>query len=64
MTLWARLLLYVLAGWLAARSVPADVTDILKDPAIIDEVSALLSGVVFAVSKYWHALAKRYGWPT
>lgn len=64
MTLWARLFLYVLAGWLAARSVPADVTEILKDPAVVDEVSAMFSGVVFAATKFWHTLAKKYGWQT
>lgn len=64
MTLWVRLFLYVLAGWLAARAVPSDVTELIKDPATVDEVSALASGVVFAISKSWHSIAKRYGWPT
>lgn len=64
MTLWARLFLYVLAGWLAARAVPADITEMLKDPLVVDEVSALLSGLVFAGTKYWHALAKKHGWAT
>lgn len=64
MTLWVRLFLYVLAGWLAARSVPADITEMLKDPLVIDEFSAMASGVVFAISKTWHSIAKRYGWPT
>lgn len=64
MTLWVRLFLYVLAGWLASRSVPADITEILKDPTVVDEVGALLSGLVFAGTKYWHALAKKHGWAT
>ena len=63
-TLWTRLFLYALSGWLLARGVPADITEVLKDPLIIADVNNVLAGLVFAGTKYWHHLAVKNGWPT
>jgi hypothetical protein len=63
-TLWTRLFLYALSGFLLARGLPADFADVLKDPMVIADVNTALAGAVFAATKFWHTLAKKYGWAT
>lgn len=62
--LWTRLFLYVLAGWLVGRGMPADMADVFKDPAIVADINTALGGAIFAITKYWHTLAQKHGWTT
>lgn len=66
MTVWIRIALYVVAGWLFGSGlIGEEVKDILTtDPAVVDSLNVLVSAGVFALAAGWRRLAKRYGWAT
>jgi len=61
---FARILLFVLSGWLTARGMPADLSYVLYDPAVTIGVEALVGIALGAVTFGFWRLAKRLGWRT
>lgn len=62
---FARIGLYVLAGWLEARGFPPDVARIISnDPAILEVAATGLSMLIAAIGLAWWRIAKRRGWST
>lgn len=66
MTVWIRIALYLVAGWLYGSGLIGDeVKDILtNDPAVIESLNVLIAAAVFGIATGWRYLAKRYGWST
>lgn len=66
MTVWIRIALYMIAGWLygsgyIGEEVKSLITD---DPAVAASIEFGISALVAAVPLYWRRAAKRYGWAT
>lgn len=66
MTVWIRILLYVLAGWLYGSGyIGAEVRNLLTDdPRVVATLEPLVSSLVFAIAAAWWKWAKRKGWAT
>ena len=62
----ARILLRVGVGYLIAKAIltPDDGNMLVSDPDAAMLVELALSGLVWAVTESWYALAKRFGWAT
>ena len=66
MTVWIRIALYVIAGWLYGSGyIGAEVKNLITDdPTVIATVEQLVSGLVFVVNVAWWKIAQRRGWAT
>jgi hypothetical protein len=66
MTVWIRIGLYILAGWLASSGLIGDEVKgiITTDPAVADSINLAVSAVIACGSVLWWKLAKRMGWKT
>jgi len=66
MTVWIRIALYVIAGWLYGSGyIGAEVKSLITDdPAVAAAIEQLVSGLVFTLSVAWWKRAKRKGWAT
>ncbi|MAU21104.1 MAG: hypothetical protein CMH13_11295 [Martelella sp.] len=66
MTVYVRILLYIVAGWmLSSGLINKEVERIITtDPVIATGVQALLGSAVALATGYWWKLAKRFGWKT
>lgn len=66
MTVWLRILLYIVAGWLYGAGYIGDevkrlVTD---DPAVAASIEAGISAAIASIPVAWWRWAKRKGWAT
>jgi len=66
MTVWIRIALYIIAGWLygsgyIGEEVKSLITD---DPQVVMSIEAGVSLLISAVPVVWWKLAHRFGWPT
>jgi hypothetical protein len=66
MTVWIRIGLYALAGWLAGSGyIGEEVRSIITtDPAVATGIQTALAALVGAVALQWRRLALRWGWST
>lgn len=64
MGVFARILLRVVAGFMIARGLPADLVDIMDEPDIAIGVEAALGAALWAVTEGFYWAAKRFGWRT
>lgn len=66
MTVWIRIALYAVAGWLFGSGlIGEEVRDILTtDPAVVDSINFIVSAGVFGIAAGWRWMAKRFGWAT
>lgn len=66
MTVWIRIALYLVAGWLFGSGwISEEVRDILTtDPAVLESLNILAAATAFGIAAGWRWLAKRYGWAT
>lgn len=66
MTVWVRIALYMLAGWLYGKGlIGAEVqTIVTTDPTVAGTIEALIAGVIGGLPVLWWRLAKRWGWST
>lgn len=66
MTVWIRIALYLLAGWLyGAGYIGDEVKRILTDdPAVVSSVEAVIFAAISALPVAWWQWAKRRGWAT
>ncbi|GMB81231.1 MULTISPECIES: Pam3-gp28 family putative phage holin [Shinella] len=66
MTVWLRILLYVVAGWLYGSGYIGDeVKELLTtDPAVAASIEAGISAAIASVPIAWWQWAKRKGWAT
>ncbi|MGX5723389.1 Pam3-gp28 family putative phage holin [Shinella zoogloeoides] len=66
MTVWLRILLYVVAGWLYGSGYIGDeVKEFLTtDPAVAASIEAGISAAIASVPIAWWQWAKRKGWAT
>ena len=64
MTVWIRIALYMLTGWLYGSGYIGDeVKAILTtDPAVAATIEAGIAAVIGAVPVIWWRLAHRFGW--
>jgi hypothetical protein len=64
MTVWIRIALYMVAGWLYGSGYIGDEvkTLITTDPALVASIEAGISAAIASVPLAWWRLAKRYGW--
>lgn len=66
MTVWLRIILYVVAGWLYGSGYIGDeVKELLTtDPAVAASIEAGISAAIASVPIAWWQWAKRKGWAT
>lgn len=66
MTVWLRILLYIVAGWLYGSGYIGDeVKELLTtDPAVAASIEAGISAAIASVPIAWWQWAKRKGWAT
>lgn len=66
MTVWIRIALYMLAGWLYGSGYIGDEVRsiVTNDPAIAGAIEAGVSALIASVSVLWWRVAKRLGWDT
>lgn len=66
MTVWARILMRYLSGFLISAGImlPADAAAIIGDPEIVNGVAIAIGAIAAAATEYAYALAKRFGWAT
>lgn len=66
MTVWLRILLYVVAGWLYGSGYIGDeVKELLTtDPAVAASIEAGISAAIASIPVAWWQWAKRKGWAT
>lgn len=66
MTVWIRIALYVLAGWLyGSGKISAEVKSLLTDdPTVAAAIENLISMLIFTLSAAWWKWAQRRGWAT
>jgi len=60
----ARIVLFILSGWLTARGMPSDLSAILQDPTVILGVETAVGVLLGAATFLFWRLAKRFGWRT
>lgn len=65
MTVWIRVALYMVAGWLYGSGyIGIEVKALItEDPAMAASIEAGVSALIAAIPMTWWRLAKRYGWP-
>lgn len=66
MTVWVRIALYLIAGWLFSSGYISDEVKrmITDDPEVAAGVQVAVSAVVAGGSVLWWRIAKRFGWST
>ncbi len=66
MTVWIRIALYIIAGWLYGSGyIGAEVKSLITDdPAVAGAIEQLVSGLIVTASIAWWKWAKRRGWAT
>jgi hypothetical protein len=66
MTVWIRIALYLLAGWLYGSGyIGEEVKSLVtEDPAVAGAIEALISALITAPPIWWWRLAKKHGWHT
>ena len=66
MTVWIRIALYLLAGWLyGAGYIGDEVRRLLtEDPAVVSSFEAAVFALISSVPVAWWQWAKRRGWAT
>lgn len=66
MTVWIRIALYMLAGWLYGKGyIGAEVqTIVTTDPTVATAIEALVAAGIGGVPVLWWRLAHRFGWST
>lgn len=66
MTVWLRILLYIVAGWLYGSGYIGDeVKELLTtDPAVAASIEAGISAAIASIPIAWWQWAKRKGWAT
>lgn len=64
MTVWIRIFLYMVTGWLYGSGlIGSEVKQILTtDPAVAAAVEFAVSAVIAGVPLLWWRIAKRLGW--
>jgi hypothetical protein len=66
MSVWARILIRYLSGFLisAGLLLPDDAAAIIGDPEIVNGVALAIGTLAAAVTETAYVLAKRWGWST
>jgi len=66
MTVWIRIALYILAGWLYGSGyIGTEVRDLItNDPAVSVSLEAGVAAMVAGLPVMWWRLAHRFGWST
>lgn len=66
MTVWIRIMLYLLAGWLYGAGYIGDEVKrlITEDPAVASSIEAGVFALISSVPVAWWQWAKRKGWAT
>ncbi|MEY9328229.1 hypothetical protein [Sinorhizobium fredii] len=66
MTVWIRIALYMVAGWLYGSGLIGEEVKVLitTDPALVASIEAGISALIASVPLVWWRLAKRLGWST
>lgn len=66
MTVWIRITLYLLAGWLYGAGYIGDEVKrlITEDPAVASSIEAGVFALISSVPVAWWQWAKRRGWAT
>jgi hypothetical protein len=66
MTVWIRIALYMLAGWLYGSGYIGDEVKsiVTNDPAVAGAIEAGVSALIASISLLWWRVAKRLGWDT
>jgi len=66
MSVWIRIALYMLAGWLYGSGYIGDEVKsiITTDPAVAGAIEAGISALIASVPVFWWRMAKRLGMPT
>lgn len=66
MSVWIRIALYIVAGWLYGRGyIAEEVKDLITtDPAMAASIEAAVAALLVAIPAAWWRLAKRFGWAT
>lgn len=60
----ARIILFIISGFLTARGLPTDVSLIFSEPSVVLAVETLVGVVIGAATFLFWRLAKRFGWRT
>jgi hypothetical protein len=60
----ARILMRVIAGFMIARGMPADLVEITRDPALALDIQAAIGAGIWALTELYYVIAKRLGWAT
>lgn len=66
MTVWIRIFMYIVAGWLMSSGlINEEVRQLLTtDPDVAAAIQVALAAVLAAANVIWWRLAKRFGWKT
>lgn len=66
MSVWIRIALYLVAGWLYGKGyIGEEVRDLITtDPAMAASIEAAIAMMFAAIPMVWWRLAKRFGWAT
>lgn len=66
MTVWVRIALYMVAGWLyGSGHIGDEVKSIVTtDPAVAASIEAVIAALIGAVPVLWWRIARRFGWST
>ncbi|MFN4101924.1 MAG: hypothetical protein ACK4GT_19345 [Pararhodobacter sp.] len=64
MGVFARILLRVIAGFMIARGLPADLVSIVHEPEVAIGLEAILGALVWGAAEAFYWAAKRFGWRT
>ncbi|ACP24930.1 hypothetical protein NGR_c11450 [Sinorhizobium fredii NGR234] len=66
MSVWLRIALYIVAGWLYGSGyIGEEVKDLITtDPAMAASIEAGISALIASIPIAWWRLAKRLGWKT
>jgi hypothetical protein len=66
MSVWIRIALYLLAGWLYGSGYIGDEVKrlITDDPQVAYSIETAISLLISSVPVVWWRLAKRWGWST
>lgn len=66
MSVWIRIALYLVAGWLYGKGfIGEEVKDLMTtDPAMAASIEAAIAMLIAAIPMVWWRLAKRFGWAT
>lgn len=66
MTVWIRIALYLVAGWLYGSGIIGDEVKSLvtTDPAVASSIEAAISLAATSVPVLWWKFAQKFGWQT